>query len=96
MFGMMMPRGTKKLQLSKMNMGGMGAAMMKKVMKDKNVNTLDELIAEAKRNGVKIVACTMSLDVMGLKKEELVDGIEYGGVASYLGAVDSSNHNIFV
>lgn len=96
MFGMMMPRGTQKLGLSKMNMGGMGSAMMKKVMNDKNVNTLDELIVEAKRNGIKMVACTMSMDIMGLTKEELVDGIEYGGVASYLGAVDSSNHNIFV
>ena len=96
MFGMMMPQGTQKLGLSNMNMGGMGSAMMKKVMNDKNVNTLDELIAEAKRNGVKMVACTMSMDIMGLTKEELVDGIEYGGVASYLGAVDTANHNIFV
>jgi peroxiredoxin family protein len=96
MFGMMMPRGTQKLGLSKMNMGGMGSAMMKKVMNDKNVNSLDELIAEAKRNGVHMIACTMSMDIMGLTKEELVDGIDYAGVGTYMGAVDSSNHNIFI
>lgn len=96
MFGMMMPRGTNKLKLSKMNMGGMGSMMMKKVMKDKNVNTLDELIAEAQRNGVKMVACTMSMDVMGIKREELIDGIDLGGVAAYLGAADTASHNLFV
>lgn len=96
MFGMMMPRGTNKLTLSKMNMGGMGSLMMKKVMRDKNVNTLDELIAEAQRNGVKMVACTMSMDVMGIKQEELIDGIDLGGVAAYLGAADTASHNLFV
>jgi NADPH-dependent 2,4-dienoyl-CoA reductase/sulfur reductase-like enzyme/peroxiredoxin family protein/TusA-related sulfurtransferase/rhodanese-related sulfurtransferase len=96
MFGFMMPKGTKKLQLSKMNMGGMGSAMMKKVMKDKNVNSLDELIESAMSNGVKIVACTMSMDVMGIKKEELIDGIELGGVAAYLGETDNANHNLFI
>jgi NADPH-dependent 2,4-dienoyl-CoA reductase/sulfur reductase-like enzyme/peroxiredoxin family protein/TusA-related sulfurtransferase/rhodanese-related sulfurtransferase len=96
MFGFMMPKGSKKLQLSKMNMGGMGSAMMKKVMKDKNVNTLEELIESAMKNGVKIVACTMSMDVMGIKQEELIDGIELGGVAAYLGETDSSNHNLFI
>ncbi len=96
MFGFMMPKGVNKLQLSKMNMGGMGTAMMKKVMKDKNVNSLEDLIASAMKNGVKIVACTMSMDVMGIKEEELIDGIELGGVAAYLGETDTANHNLFV
>ncbi len=76
MFGMMMPKGTDKLKLSNMNMGGMGSAMMKKVMKDKNVDSLEQLMKMAMANGVKLVACTMSMDVMGIKKEELIDGVE--------------------
>ncbi|PKM50455.1 MAG: pyridine nucleotide-disulfide oxidoreductase [Firmicutes bacterium HGW-Firmicutes-7] len=96
MFGIMMPRGSKKLKLSKMNMSGMGTAMIKKVMKDKNVNSLEELLASAMDSGVRLVACTMSMDLMGIKKEELLDGIEYGGVASYLGASEASNHNLFI
>jgi peroxiredoxin family protein len=96
MFGMMMPRGSSKLKLSKMHMSGMGTSMIKKVMKDKNVNSLEELIQSAKDSGVRLVACTMSMDLMGIKKEELIDGIEFGGVASYLGATDKANHNLFI
>lgn len=96
MFGFMMPRGSKKLKLSKMNMGGAGTAMMHSIMKQKNVNTLEELIASAIESGVKFVACTMSMDIMGIHKEELIDGIDFGGVASYLGACDDSNHNLFI
>ncbi len=96
MFGMMMPKGTDKLKLSNMNMGGMGSAMMKKVMKDKNVDSLEQLMKMAMANGVKLVACTMSMDVMGIKKEELIDGVELAGVASYLGDAEESNVNLFV
>ncbi|GMQ55750.1 CoA-disulfide reductase [Vallitalea sediminicola] len=96
MFGFMMPKGTKKLKLSKMHMAGMGSAMMKRVMRDKNVNSLEDLIKSALDSGVKIVACTMSMDVMGIKAEELIDGIELGGVASYLGDTDDANHNLFI
>ncbi len=96
MFGMMMPRGTSKLKLSKMNMGGMGTQMMKKVMNDKNVDSLEDLMKNAMSNGVKLVACTMSMDVMGIKKEELIDGIEYAGVAAYLGDAEQSNVNLFI
>jgi peroxiredoxin family protein/TusA-related sulfurtransferase len=96
MFGAMMPRGTSKLTLSNMNMGGMGTAMMKKVMKDKNIDSLEDLMKQAMFNGVKIVACTMSMDVMGITKEELIDGIEYAGVAAYLGDAEESNVNLFV
>lgn len=96
MFGAMMPRGTGKLKLSKMNMMGMGSIMMKGIMKKKNVATLDELIAQAKKSGVRMVACTMSMDVMGIHREELIDGVELAGVASYLGAAENSDTNLFI
>ena len=96
MFGKMMPKGTKKLKLSKMNMGGMGSKMMKKVMKDKNVSSLEELLQQAIDNGIKLIACTMSMDIMGIRKEELIDGVEYAGVATYLGSAEDSNVNLFI
>jgi peroxiredoxin family protein/TusA-related sulfurtransferase/rhodanese-related sulfurtransferase len=96
MFGAMLPRGSGKLKLSRMNMGGMGTAMMKKIMGDKNVDSLETLIQKAIRQGVKIVACTMSMDVMGIKAEELIDGVELGGVGSYLGDAEESNVNLFI
>ncbi len=96
MFGMMMPRGVNKLKLSKMNMGGMGTQMMKYVMKTKNVMTLPELMNNAINSGVKLVACSMSMDVMGIKKEELIDGVEIGGVGYYLGEAGNSSVNLFV
>lgn len=96
MFGKMMPQGVSKLKLSKMNMGGMGTAMMRKVMKDKNIDSLEDLIKKAMDNGVKMIACTMSMDVMGITKEELIDGIEYAGVGTYLGDAEESNVNLFI
>ncbi|WP_124064861.1 DsrE/DsrF/DrsH-like family protein [Clostridium sp. E02] len=96
MFGMMLPRGTKKLKLSKMHMGGMGTAMMKKIMNDKHVDSLETLIKKAMKSGVKIVACTMSMDVMGIRPEELIDGVELGGVGAYLGDAEESNVNLFI
>lgn len=95
-FGWMMPRGPKKLGLSKMNMAGMGSKMIRKVMKDKNVSTLEDLIGQAQAAGVKLVACTMSMDIMGIKEEELIDGVDLGGVASYLGHTEGANLNLFV
>ncbi len=96
MFGWMMPRGPEKLGLSKMNFGGMGSAMMKDMMKKKKVSSLPELIRSAQDMGVKFIACTMSMDVMGIKKEELIDGIEFAGVATYLGEADGANVNLFI
>lgn len=96
MFGWMMPRGPKKLQLSHMNMAGMGPVMIKTIMKQKNVSSLSELMSQAQAQGVRLVACTMSMDVMGIKKEELIDGVELGGVASYLGEADTARINMFV
>lgn len=96
MFGWMMPRGSQKLGLSRMNMGGMGSKMIRGIMKKKNVSSLEELIEQAKQNGIKLVACSMSMDVMGIKEEELIDGVEIGGVAYYLGEAEQSNVNLFI
>ena len=96
MFCMMILRGAKKLKLSKMNFGGLGTKMMRKVMNDKNVDSLENLMKSAIKNGVRIVAWTMSMDVMGIKKEELIDGIEYAGVASYFSDAHDSKVNLFV
>ncbi len=96
MFGWMMPRGADRLKLSKMHMFGMGTSMMKFVMKKKNVQVLGNLISSARQAGVRFVACSMSMDVMGITKEELMDHVEVGGVATFLGAADQSNMTLFI
>ncbi len=96
MFGMMMPRGSFKLELSRMNMGGIGPKMIRMVMRKKNIAALETMIGEARMMGIKMVACQMSMDVMGIKKEELIEGVEVGGVASYLAAAEQGNVNLFI
>ncbi len=96
MFGWMMPRGPEKLKLSQMNMGGIGTLMMKRVMQQKNVYSLPKLIESAREAGVSLVACTMSMDVMGIRPEELMDGVEFGGVATFLDAADRSRTTLFI
>lgn len=96
MFGIMMPKGSKKLKLSNMNMLGMGAKMIRGIMKNKNVSSLEDLMKAAMANGVEIVACQMSMDVMGIQKKELIDGIKIGGVGYYLGEAENSNVNLFI
>jgi len=96
MFGKMMPKGPGKLGLSKMNFAGAGAPLMKVVMKSQNAMSLDELIESAREQGVKFVACTLSMDILGFKKEELLDDIDYMGVAAYLAEADKSNVNLFI
>ncbi|MFA5006795.1 MAG: FAD-dependent oxidoreductase [Candidatus Izemoplasmatales bacterium] len=96
MFGFMMPRGVDRLSISNMNMAGMGPMMIKGIMKKKNVESLQSLMANARAMGVKIIACAMSMDIMGIKKEELIDGIEIAGVATYLGDTTEANHNLFI
>lgn len=96
MFDMMLPSNTNKLPLSKMNMGGMGPKMINEIMKKHNVDDLDTLINNAINMGVKLVACSMSMDLMGIKKEELIDGVDLGGVAAYLGAAEDSGLNLFI
>lgn len=96
MFGTMMPRGTKKLGLSRMNMGGMGAKMIRGIMREKGVSSLEELIQNALDHGVRIVACQMSMDIMGIRKEELLDGVELGGVSTFLGSGEQSDVSLFI
>ncbi len=96
MFGKMMPRGAEKLKLSNMHMAGMGTAMMKSVMTEKHVSPLSELIETAIANGVRLVGCQMTMDLMGIKQEELLDGVELGGVATFIGASDDSNTTLFI
>lgn len=96
MFGWMMPRGPDRLKLSKMNMGGLGAAMIKGIMRTKGVESLPELIRSAQRAGVRLVACSMSMGLMGIRREELIDGIEEGGVAMYLSRAEAGNVNLFI
>ncbi|MDE1939431.1 MAG: DsrE/DsrF/DrsH-like family protein [Alphaproteobacteria bacterium] len=91
MFGAMMPKGANKLKLSKMHMMGMGSAMMKYVMKRKNVQSLPQMIATARDQGVRMIACGMSMDVMGIRKDEFIDGVEVGGVVTFLDAAEKSN-----
>ena len=96
MFGWMMPRGANKLKLSQMHMGGMGLAMIKDIMRKKNVPSLPDFITMALKAGVKLVACTMSMDLMGIKHEEMLDGVEVGGVAMYLDKAEAGNVNLFI
>ena len=96
MFGMMMPRSSRKLGLSKMNMAGMGSRMIRSVMVRKNVDSLENMIQTAVDNGVELIACQMSMDVMGIKKEEFVDGVQLGGVATYLERTEEAALNLFV
>ena len=96
MFGKMMPKGTGKLGLSKMNFAGLGAPMMKKVMKGAGAMSLEDLVDSAREQGVKFIACTLSMDILGFKEEEMIDGLEYAGVASYLGEADEANVNLFI
>ncbi len=96
MFGLMMPRGPGKLALSHMNFAGIGPKLMRKAMRDAHVTPLQELIDTAREQGVKFVACTMSMDVMGIKAEELIDDIEFAGAAAYLGEADEANVNLFI
>jgi NADPH-dependent 2,4-dienoyl-CoA reductase/sulfur reductase-like enzyme/peroxiredoxin family protein/rhodanese-related sulfurtransferase/TusA-related sulfurtransferase len=95
-FGWMMPRGSGKLALSRMSMGGMGGMMIRGIMKSKNVPALEEMMAMAIKGGANIVACQMSMDLMGIRREELIDGVQFGGVASYLEASEKSDNNLFM
>ena len=96
MFGMMLPAHSGQLKLSKLNMMGMGSRMMRMIMRDKRIDSLESLIQQAVENGVEMIACTMSMDVMGVKKEELLDNVTLGGVATYLERTDDANLNLFI
>lgn len=96
MFGWMLPTHSGKLKLSKMNIGGAGSWMMRLIMKRKRIDSLESLIQQAIDNGVEMIACTMSMDVMGVQKEELMDNVTLGGVASYLERAEEANVNLFI
>ena len=95
-FGKMMPRGADKMGLSKMNFAGMGPKMIKGIMKKHNAMPLPDLIDLAKEQGVKLVACQMTVDLLGLKEEEIMEGVEFAGVGAYLADASDGNVNLFI
>lgn len=96
MFARMLPKSSNSLSLSKMNMMGMGSKMIRGIMKKKNIDSLESLIQQAMANGVEFIACQMTMDMMGIKKEELIDGVTVGGVASYMQKAEESGVNLFI
>ncbi|CZQ96436.1 pyridine nucleotide disulphide reductase class-i signature [Trichococcus palustris] len=96
MFDIMLPNHAGQLPISKMNMSGVGSKMIQAVMKQKNVDSLPVMIAQAQKMGVKMVACTMSMDIMGIKEEEIIAGVDFGGVATYIGDTMDANLNLFI
>ena len=96
MFGMMLPSSSKGLGLSKINFAGLGPVMMRQRMKDKNVDSLEMMIRQAQMAGVQMIACQMSMDIMGVQAEELIDGVKIGGVATYLAEAEQANINLFI
>ncbi len=96
MFGWMMPRGVHRLPLSNMHMGGMGTRLMKWRMASKNLPNLPGLLADAQRHGARLVACSMSMEAMGIRHEELIDGVEIGGVVDFLAAANQTRANLFI
>jgi peroxiredoxin family protein len=96
MFAKMMPRGSDKMGLSNMNFAGMGPKIIKHVMKKHNAMSLPNLIELAQEQEIKLIACTMTMDLLGLQQEELLDGIEYAGVAAYLAEAEDGNVNLFI
>ena len=95
-FGRMMPKGADKMGLSKMNFAGFGPKMIKNIMKKHNAMPLPQLIEMAQEQEVKLVACTMTMDLLVLQQEELLDNIEYAGVAAYLADAQEGNVNLFI
>ena len=96
MFGMMLPSSSLKLKLSQMNMFGMGSRMMRFLMKRKGVDSLESLRSQALAQGVEFIACQMSMDMMGIQHEELLDEVTIGGVATYMERADKANVNLFI
>ena len=96
MFGAMMPRGAEKLSLSRLNMMGVGTAMIKGVMKRNGVHSLPELIASAQAGGARIIGCTMTMDLLGIAESDLIDNVELGGVATFLGEAAESTTTLFI
>lgn len=96
MFGMMLPKSMDDLSLSQINFGGMGPKLMRKRMKQKHVDQLRSMYTQARMAGVRMVACQMSMDIMGIPDVELLEGVEIGGVATYMEAASESGVNLFI
>ncbi|HIJ56272.1 MAG TPA: NADH dehydrogenase FAD-containing subunit [Deltaproteobacteria bacterium] len=98
MFGAMLPKGTGAVKLSKMNMAGMGTAMMKSLMKKKNVASLEQMLEMAEELGVRIYICEMSMDLMGFKREEMIEykHMGFAGVATFLEEAQNSKIQLFI
>ena len=96
MFGMMLPSSSLRLKLSKMNMMGLGSRMMRFLMKRKGIDSLESLRSQALAQGVEFIACQMSMDMMGIRREELLDEVTIGGVATYMERADKANVNLFI
>lgn len=96
MFSWMMPSDSRKLRLSQMSMLGLGDRMMRYIMKKKNIDSLEKLRQQALDNGVEFIACQMSMDMMGVQREELIDGVTVGGVATYMERAENANVNLFI
>ena len=96
MFGMMLPSDSRRLKLSKMNMMGVGSRMMRYLMNRKGIDSLEALRLQAIENGVEFIACQMSMDVMGVKREELLDNVTIGGVATYMERAEQAGVNLFI
>ncbi len=96
MMAMMSPASSKELPVSQMNYFGVGAKMLRKMMADKNIASLEEMMEMAREMGVKLLACEMSRDLMGISDEELIPGLEPAGVASFLGESLRSRTNLFI
>jgi peroxiredoxin family protein len=96
MMALMSPGSSKSLPVSKMNYFGVGAKMLRSMMKEKNVNSLEEMVSLARELGVRMIACEMSRDLMGIQESELVAGLECGGVASFLADSLKSRTSLFI
>jgi len=96
MFGWMLTKGADALKLGKLNMAGLGTSMMKNVMRSKNIASLSALMKSAMDGGARLIACQMTMDMMGIKPEELIDGVEIGGVATMINEADRSSAALFI
>jgi peroxiredoxin family protein len=96
MFAMMTPSSTESMGVSKLNFFGMGAKMLRTMMKEKNVTSVEEMMAMARELGVKMIGCTMSMDVMGITREQLADDIELGGVAAFMAEAAHARFSLFI
>jgi peroxiredoxin family protein len=96
LLALMTPGSSESLGLSRCSFGGLGARMLRRVMKDKTIASLEELMQVARELDVRMIACTMSMDAMGVGREELVDGLDYGGVATYMADAARSRVTLFI